>query len=307
MLRIVRVALHLAGGMATVLALFPLLAYRARAAVSRRWSAALLQMLGVQLRRGGAPIPNGALLVANHVSWLDVLVVNTICPATFVSKREVGAWPAVGVLLARTGTILLRRGSGRAAMKAVMEIGALLGAGRTVAIFPEGTTSDGSRVLPFRPALFQAAVDRRRGVLPLTLSYHDARGEPCHAAAFVGDANLLQSLRRIALAPRIVARVRISPPQTARMAPLQSRRGFPRRQLAARCRELILEQLCGQQQPAAAPEVAPRAVAHRLGVPVWLGAVQDLLEVAKPGGGLAHVGLEPGNDAAIEEPQRASA
>jgi 1-acyl-sn-glycerol-3-phosphate acyltransferase len=306
-LRIARVALHLAGGLATVLALYPLLAHGARAAVSRRWSAALLQMLGVQLRLGGAPVPNGALLVANHVSWLDVLVVNSVCPATFVSKHEVGDWPAVGLLLARSGTILLRRGCGRAAKKAVDAIGALLSAGRTVAIFPEGTTSNGSHVLPFRPALFQAAVDQQRAVQPLTLSYHDARGEPCRAAPFIGETHFLQSLRRIALAPRIVARVRILPAQSARPAPAQSARGLARRRLAARCRRLILEQLCGQQQPAAAPELAPRAVARRLGVPVRLGAVQHLLEVTEPGGGLAHVGLEAGNDAAVEQPQRASA
>lgn len=306
-LRIARVALHFAGGLATVMALYPLLAHGARAAVSRRWSAALLQMLGVRLRLGGAPVPSGALVVANHVSWLDVLVVNSVCPATFVSKHEIGAWPAVGVLIARSGTILLRRGCGRAAKKAVNGIGALLGAGRTVAIFPEGTTSDGSHVLPFRPALFQAAVDQRRAVLPLTLSYHDPRGASCRAAPFVGDTGFLQSLRRIALAPRIVARVRILPAQTAPLPQVQSPRGLARRRLAARCRELILEQLCGQQQPAAAPELALRVVSRGLGVPGRLGAVQDLLEVAESGGSLAHVGFEPGNDAAVEQPQRASA
>jgi len=107
-----------------------------------------------------------------------------------------------------------------------------------VAIFPEGTTSDGACVMPFRPALFQAAVDERRGVLPLSLSYHDPYGERCTAAAFVGDMSLLQSLRRIAFAPRIVARATILPVQTARTAPAQGPRGFARRELAARCREL---------------------------------------------------------------------
>jgi 1-acyl-sn-glycerol-3-phosphate acyltransferase len=238
-LRLARVVLHLAGGLATVLALFPLLEHRARAAVSRRWTTALLQMLGVELRLGGAELPHCALLVANHVSWLDVLVLNTVCPATFVSKHEIGAWPAIGILLARSGTILLRRGNGRAAKKAVGEIGALLGAGRCVAIFPEGTTSDGSGLLPFRPALFQAAVDQQRGVLPLLLGYRDARGEPSAAAAFVDDLSFLQSLRRICLAPRIVATARVLPVQAPRTAPPPAARGSARRELAARCREII--------------------------------------------------------------------
>ena len=300
-LRIARAALHVAGGLVTVLALYPLLAHRGRAAVSRRWSAALLQMLGVEIRSGGAPVPNGALLVANHVSWLDVLVVNTVCPVTFVSKREVGAWPAIGILLARTGTVLLRRGDGHAAWSAVHEIGALLGAGRAVAIFPEGTTSDGRRVLPFRPALLQAAVNEQSRVVPLALSYHDARGERCAAAAFVGDMNLLQSLRRIASAPRVVASVTILPVQTPRAAPSQAPHGFARRELATRCRQLVLEQLCGKQQPAAVPELARRSVARGLGVPRRLDSAQNLFQVAEPGRSLPHVGLEARNDAAVEQ------
>jgi 1-acyl-sn-glycerol-3-phosphate acyltransferase len=238
-LRIARVALHLGGGLATVLALYPMLAHGARAAAARRWTTRLLEILGVRLQQGGAPVARGALLVANHISWLDVLVVNSICPATFVSKHEIASWPLVGVLLARTGTILLRRGSGRAARKAVDEIGALLGAGRAVAIFPEGTTSDGSCVLPFRPALFQAAVDRRRKVLPLALSYHGSCGEPCSAAEFVGDTSLWRSLRRIALVPRIVARARVLPALSPERTPPQAPRGFARRRFALRSRELI--------------------------------------------------------------------
>jgi 1-acyl-sn-glycerol-3-phosphate acyltransferase len=306
-LRIARVALHLAGGLATVLVLFPLLEHRSRAAVSRRWTAALLQMLGVELRLAGVPAPHCALLVANHVSWLDVLVLNTVRPATFVSKHELGAWPAIGVLLARTGTVLLRRGNGRAARSALREIGALLGAGSAVAIFPEGTTSDGTRMLPFRPALFQAAVNENRAVLPLSLSYHNAHGEHCAAAAFVGDMSLVQSLRRIASVPRIVVSVTILPAQIARTAPAQAPHGFARRELAARCREMILEQLRWKQQPAAVPEVASRSVSRDLGVPGRLGAVQDLFQVPEPGGSLAHIGLESRSEAAIEEPQRATA
>ena len=103
-----------------------------------------------------------------------------------------------------------------------------------MAIFPEGTTSDGCDVLPFRPALFQAAVDHQRGVQPLTLGYRNSRGEPCGAAAFVGDTSFLQSLRRIALAPRIFATIWVLPAQIPRRAPAEAPRGFARRELAAR-------------------------------------------------------------------------
>ena len=121
------------------------------------------------------------------------------------------------------------------------------------------------------------AVNENRAVLPLSLSYHNAHGEHCAAAAFVGDMSLVQSLRRIASVPRIVVSVTILPAQIARTAPSQAPHGFARRELAARCREMILEQLRWKQQPAAVPEVASRSVSRDLGVPGRLGAVQDLL------------------------------
>ena len=124
-LRLARAVLHLAGGLAMVLALYPALEHRARAAVSRHWTADLLRILGIELRLAGAAAPHCALLVANHVSWLDVLVINSVCPATFVSKREVGAWPAIGVLLARAGTVMLRRGDARAARNAASAVAGL--------------------------------------------------------------------------------------------------------------------------------------------------------------------------------------
>lgn len=276
-----------------MLAVFPALSHGGRAAISQRWTAALLKILGVRLQLEGASVPEGPLVVANHVSWLDVLVVNSVCPATFVSKHEVGAWPVVGVLLARTGTILLRRGSYRDAKRVVGEVALALRAGRRVAVFPEGTTTDGSSVLPFRPAIFQAAVDQQHRVLPLALSYHGRCGALSSAPVYTGNTSLWQSLRRIALArPRIIARVRVLPEQAPR--------DVSRRQLAARTRELILEQLGGQQQPAAVPEVTAQAVARGLGVPAWFGAVEDLLQVAEPGAGLAHVGLEARHDTHVE-------
>ncbi len=232
-------------------------------------------MLGVRLEVAGAPAPRAVLIVANHVSWLDILVINTVCPATFVSKHEIAAWPAVGVLLARTGTILLRRGNARAAKRAVIDIGATLATGRRVAVFPEGTTTDGSSLLPFRPALLQAAIDHRRPVLPIALSYHDADGRRSAVPAFVGDVTLWCSLRAIARAPQSIAKVRVLPAQAGR--------GIRRRELAAQARTLISEELGRQYQPAAEPEHPRRGIAGGLGLPRGLGAAEEVLQVTEPG------------------------
>jgi 1-acyl-sn-glycerol-3-phosphate acyltransferase len=224
--RLAWVALHLAWGFAASALLLPLLADEQRRALRRRWSAALLRILAVRLRAEASEIAPGSLIVANHISWLDVFVINAICPAAFVAKDEVAQWPGLAWLLARNETLLLRRGSARAARRTGAEIADLLAVGRRVAVFPEGTTTDGSRVLPFHGGLLQAAIDKGAAVYPIALSYHDEAGRRCTAAVYVGDTTLWHSLRAIAVARVIDARVKVLAPVNASAC--------TRRELAAR-------------------------------------------------------------------------
>jgi 1-acyl-sn-glycerol-3-phosphate acyltransferase len=224
--RLACVALHLAWGFAASALLLPALADDKRLAFKRIWSAALLRILAVRLRADAREIAPGSLIVANHISWLDVFVINAICPAAFVAKDEVAQWPGLAWLLARNETLLLRRGSAQAARRAAARMAEMLADGRRVAVFPEGTTTDGSRVLPFHAALLQAAIDAAVTVYPLALSYHDAAGRRCAAAAYVGDTTLWQSLRSIAVARVIEARVKVLAPVSANAC--------TRRELAAR-------------------------------------------------------------------------
>ncbi|MFI5494670.1 lysophospholipid acyltransferase family protein [Actinoplanes sp. NPDC051859] len=158
----------------------------------RRIARGLLAALGVQLVwRGPAPRP-GSLLVANHVSWLDVLALLAVAPVTLVAKREVGSWPAVGLLARAAGSIFVDRARPRRLPVTVGEVTAALRAGRTVAVFPEGTTFCGAEAGRFRPAVFQAAVDARAAVVPISIRY----GSP--AASFIGDDTLWASVRRVA-------------------------------------------------------------------------------------------------------------
>ncbi len=208
--RLAGLGLHLLLGLATVALLFPWITPRLRHKLKRRWSHRLLSVLGVELRIGGGS-PQG-LLVANHISFLDIFVINAAKPVAFVSKDEVRRWPVVGWLAAHTGTIFLERGSRSAAQQARTQLVQRLGAGDRAAIFPEGTTTRGDRVLPFHGALFQAAIDAGSPVTPLALRYVDGRGKPSDAPAYIDDITLWQCLVAIARADGLVAEVEVLPP-----------------------------------------------------------------------------------------------
>lgn len=231
--RLARVGLHLLWGAATVAIAYPWLGDGPRRALKRRWSRQLLETLGVKLGAGGAacaPLPAG-LVVANHISWLDIFVINALAPTGFVAKDDVASWPLIGWLCANTDTIFLARGSRAAAQRTREAMIAALRAGRHVGLFPEGTTSGGERVLPFHAALFQSAIDAGAPVVPLALRYVDGAGRPSRAPAYDGDLTLWQTLQAMARASGLTAQVRV-------LAPLASA-DADRRALAARCREAI--------------------------------------------------------------------
>ncbi len=204
--RLARTGLHLLWGMATVALAFPLLPVNIRQRLKVRWSRQLLDALGVRLRVAGTPHV-GALLVANHISWLDVYAINALLPTTFVSKDEVRSWPVIGWLSAHTGTIFMERGSRNAAMRAKERLADELRMRNCVSVFPEGSTSQGDSVLPFHGALFQSAIDARAPVAPTALHYRGRNGELSRAAAYVGDTSLWQSLRAIITASDLTAHV----------------------------------------------------------------------------------------------------
>ncbi|MEH1012884.1 lysophospholipid acyltransferase family protein [Micromonospora sp. CPCC 206060] len=194
----------LAGGVA-LLAVLPVLTRRARRAAGRRWARTALAALGVRPAVRGR-LPRGAvLLVANHISWLDVVAVLAVTPARMVAKTEVRGWPLLGPLARAAGTIFVDRARPRALPSTVVEVASALRAGRSVAVFPEGTTwcgAVGATPCPaggsFRPALFQAAIDVGVPVVPLRIGYGSGAGATgTTAPAFLGDETLWCSLRRV--------------------------------------------------------------------------------------------------------------
>lgn len=210
-LRLARLALHLALGLATIALCFPFADAARRARLRRRWSQRLVALCGIEVEQNGE-FATGALLALNHVSWIDVFVVLSQVDAAFIAKAEVSRWPFIGWLAARNGTIFLRRGSRGHAAALARALVAHLRQGQNVAIFPEGTTTDGLSLHPFHAALLQPAIDAGAPVQAVAIRYYDANGRRTTAAAFYGRMTLMQSLWRIVREPRLRVRLDVSPP-----------------------------------------------------------------------------------------------
>jgi 1-acyl-sn-glycerol-3-phosphate acyltransferase len=182
-----------------------------RDALIRWWVRAVTAAFGVHVVTPPMPQrrPAGVLVVSNHVSWLDILLVAAVCPGRMLAKREVAAWPVVGRLAVRGGTLFIDRERIRALPGTVAEIAEALRGGATVVAFPEGSTWCGREEGRFRPAVFQAALDAGVPVRPVVIRYRLAGGEPTTAPAFVGDDTLLASLRRVVATRGLIAEVTV--------------------------------------------------------------------------------------------------
>jgi 1-acyl-sn-glycerol-3-phosphate acyltransferase len=234
--RLLRALLHGLHGLAVVLLRFPTLDRAARQARIRWWSAKMLRVMGIALAFEGRFKPGAKLIVANHVSWVDILAVHAVCPeARFVSKADVQRWPLVGRLVAAAETLYLERERKRDALRVVHQIAEALRHGDSVAAFPEGTTGDGHALLPFHANLLQAAIATATPVQPVALRYADAVHAVSPAAQWLGDTTLAGSVWKLASARGLVVRVRVLPAVGSAHA--------DRRRLAEHLRDLIAQAL----------------------------------------------------------------
>lgn len=239
--RLLRAAVHALHGLAVVLLRLPLLGEAGRHARVQWWSAKLLRLLGVDLQVHGQFRPGAKLVVANHVSWLDITAVHAAFPqARFVSKADVQGWPLLGRLVAAGGTLYIQREKRRDALRVVHEMAEAMRAGETVAVFPEGTTGEGRVLLPFHANLLQAAIATAVPVQPVALRYVDETHAVSPAAMWVGETTLVQSLWRIACARGLRATVRVLPAMDTAHA--------DRRALAERLRATIEQALSQEAQ-----------------------------------------------------------
>jgi 1-acyl-sn-glycerol-3-phosphate acyltransferase len=183
------------------------------------WAQEMIALLAIDFEVVGNPPGHGPLLlVANHVSWLDIVVVLASCPCHFVSKAEISRWPVVGTLARAVGTLFITRESKRDALRVVHQMAEKLqpGSDAILAIFPEGTTSNGLQVLPFHANLFQAAISANAPVQPLALRFEDAAtGQISLVACYIDDDTFVGSVWRTLKASRQRVVLNFGMPQLA--------------------------------------------------------------------------------------------
>jgi 1-acyl-sn-glycerol-3-phosphate acyltransferase len=212
----------LAAGLLIAALIFPWLAQPSRNRVIGVWSRALVAVCGLRVdvvgrlpdelaRTGILAGRAGRLLLANHVSWIDIFALNAALPIRFVAKAEIGRWPVMGTLVTLAGTLYIERGRRHAVHAINQKVSERLVAGESVAVFPEGTTSDGGTLLPFHSNLVAPALEVRCEVWPVALRYTQ-HGRPTRVPAFIGQTTLVESIWRIVGARGLAIEIAFLPP-----------------------------------------------------------------------------------------------
>jgi 1-acyl-sn-glycerol-3-phosphate acyltransferase len=210
-----------------------------------QWFRMLLRALGVRRVVHGRMVPGGALVVCNHVSWLDVVAMQVLAPMGLLAKVEVRSWPVLGVLAGRIGTVYIDRDRLSALPEAVRTIAEELRSGSVIGAFPEGTTWCGTAAGRFRPAVFQAALDAGARVQPIAVRFRDGAGRLTTAPAFLGDATLAESVLSVARMSGLVVEIVVLPELT----------GTDRRRLAEQAQQAVISATgadLGHERPPAA-------------------------------------------------------
>ena len=224
---------------------FPWIGPRQKQVLIRRWSNQLLRMLRVDARfhwRHDHGLAGIVLIVANHISWLDIFVLDALQPVRFIAKADLQRIPVIGRLIVNVGTLFIERERRRDTHSVNRHTVDVLARGDLVAVFPEGTTSDGSGLLKFHSSLLQSIVDAEGHVQPVAIRYRTPDDEHCDAPAYVGGISLLGSFWRVTGEQRLVAELHLMPP-----LPAQARH---RRDLSRAAEEAIRTAL---ESPASAP------------------------------------------------------
>ena len=223
---------HVLVGWFTIYFRFPQLSQQQRDARVQVWAMQLLRIWGIDLEIRGQPVVSGpALLVCNHISWLDILVIHATRHCRFVSKSELREWPVLGTLATGGGTLYIQRAQRKDAMRMVKDMAQSLRNGDVLGVFPEGTTGDGIGLLPFHANLIQAAIEGDAPIQPLALQFVDAQGISM-AARYIDDDTLLGSVWSTLNARGLKAVVHFGTPQVSE--------GRDRRQWAAALQQDVL-------------------------------------------------------------------
>lgn len=215
--RLLKALLHLLRGLLTIAFVFPRMPQEQRELRVQDWSARMLACLGIRLVVEGESGATGPLLiVANHLSWLDITALHAARYCRFVSKADVARWPLIGKLASGVGTLFIERTRRRDALRVVRHMEQSLRDGDVLAVFPEGTTGDGIRLLPFHANLLQAAISAAAPIQPVALQFIERdSGHPSAAPLYTAEDTLLRSVWRTLRTPGIVVLIRFGQVQSS--------------------------------------------------------------------------------------------
>jgi 1-acyl-sn-glycerol-3-phosphate acyltransferase len=236
---------HVIAGLLTLSFRFPFATQETKNRLIRDWSIKLLVIFGIELRLKNSDILPSIphLLASNHISWMDIHVINAFKPIRFVAKSDVERWPVFGWMAKQLGTVFIKRDNARHGKHIASEVAKVLET-QSVCIFPEGTSTIGESVLPFKPNLFESAVIAGVPVYSLAISYiSTVSGERSEVAAFVGDMKLLESMALILMDRKLIVELAFLPPSGA--SPEASK---DRKWLALHSQEVISGYLKGNQR-----------------------------------------------------------
>lgn len=238
MIRITRIILHTFYGVFLATFILPTVTNRQRNWIISYWSRRLVNMMNIQIKiEGIAPTHDltSTMFVGNHISWLDIHVLNSIRAVRFIAKSEIRRWPVFGWLAKQTNTLFIERDQKKDALRVIDKASKSLTKGDCLCFFPEGTTTDGTELLTFKGSLIQAPINAKAKVWPFVIEYPNQQGQPNKAMAFAGDTTLLASIWQI---------VSLSQPQaTITFLPKISPEGHERRGLTIAVRHAIATHL----------------------------------------------------------------
>jgi 1-acyl-sn-glycerol-3-phosphate acyltransferase len=196
--RIARITTHVLIGITLAAIALPVCGRHTRLALINWWCRRLMHCFNIAITTSGE-LPSketqGVLFVANHISWVDIHAINSILPVRFVAKLEVKNWPVFGYLVRKSGTIFINRTRQRDAARVVQVASNALKLNDNLCVFPEGTTTEGFTVLPFKSSLIQAAIDANAMVIPVAIRYSLPDGSVNQAAAYAGETTMVESMQ----------------------------------------------------------------------------------------------------------------
>lgn len=239
----VRISLHTLVGLVIASTLFPFAGNQIKAKLIQWWCSRLLAAFNIQVKVIGNPptsatFSSNTMLVANHISWSDIHALNSLVPLRFIAKSEIKNWPIFGYLVSKANTLFIDRSKRQDAKRTIDIAYASLQNGDNLCFFPEGTTTDGTEIKPFKSSLIQAAILAKSSIWPVAIHYPNSDGSINTKIAYAGETTLVESMRNMLLQqnPVIVLHflTPISPPEYADM---------DRRSLTLHIESLIRKQL----------------------------------------------------------------